>query len=656
MILKEGGNIFKDENGAEQTQRIDQASVAPTVKWLEKLTGIDFTKEKSEVDNMPVKWLGSTGRKTTSGDLDLLVNANEVSKDQLSAALEQWATQQGISADQVHNTKNFRSGWLMKTGNSVHFKTPIAGNPANGFVQTDFMFFNKPLWSQFVLQNDPTSQYKGATRNILINSIAKSMGYKLNQNDGIMDRATNQLISDDSNRVARMLLTPQATAADLYSVERILASLKTDPKRDAKLADFRDHMNREGTPLDENVSFNDVFWLARLRDRIINQGYRALVEAEQAGVGGKAKGIEHLEDLVFRYGTPGIQQALDIVQHAAAAPGETTTVKWDGKPAVIFGRKPDTGEFVLTDGSGFEAKGYDGLFTSPQAITANMAQRDANAAAKSNAATRVKELAPIYTRLWPMLNAALTKDFRGYVKGDLLYMNTPPVEDGRYVFTPNTVTYRIPANSALGKQIGASNVGVAMHTMYADRDAPRAPLQGVNFNPVPGLLLADPSTSVPQSIVPNAKAVAQLQNLVKTDGAKINAVFNPESLRALKITDLARLCVDYVNTKVGQPLTPQTLLPEFGKWLQTKVTASKYNNIAQYLNDPVRNAGLAAAFNAFILLHDIKENIRAQLDAQHPGQEGWVMATPAGYSKAVGRFNPDAFAAQNRARNNPQPA
>jgi hypothetical protein len=254
-----------------------------------------------------------------------------------------------------------------------------------------------------------------------------------------------------------------------------------------------------------------------------------------------------------------------------------------------------------------------------------------------------------------MLDAALPKDFRGYVKGDLLYMDTPPVENDRYVFTPNTVTYRIPANSTLGKRIGASQVGVAMHTMYADQTAPREPLRGVEFNPVPGLLLADPATSVPQSIVPDANKVKQLQNIVATQGANIDRLFDPAAMRDAKISDLARLCVDYVNTKVGQRLNPQTLLPEFGKWLQGKVTVPKYNNIANYVNEPQRQAGMAAAFQAFLLLHDIKEGIRSQLDAQHPGQEGWVMATPAGYSKAVGRFDSDAFAAQNRARNNPKP-
>jgi hypothetical protein len=49
-------------------------------------------------------------------------------------------------------------------------------------------------------------------------------------------------------------------------------------------------------------------------------------------------------------------------------------------------------------------------------------------------------------------------------------------------------------------------------------------------------------------------------------------------------------------------------------------------------------------------------DLLTQMDTQHPGQEGWVMATPAGYAKAVSRFDPNAFAAQNRMQNPPQQA
>jgi hypothetical protein len=441
--------------------------------------------------------------------------------------------------------------------------------------------------------------------------------------------------------VAAVVLGPGHTGRDLATVERIYAALQDDPKRDAKLADFREYLKREGLE-EPGIRETDVSWLARLRDRIVNQGMQALVEAEQAGVGGRAKGIEHLEDLVFRNGTAGIRQALAIVKQATQSPATTTTVKWDGKPAVIFGRKPSTGEFVLTDGSGFEAKGYDGLATSPAMMARIQQARGENR----------EGLIAIYAALFPVLEQALPDNFRGYVKGDLLYMQTPPVIAGNYVFKPNTVEYRIPVDSRLGQRIGNSSIGIAMHTMYADQGEPRQPLSRVSFNDVPGLLLIEPRTSVPQSLAANPEIVKQLNSIVRTQGRNIDTLFNPQELRAHKITDLARLAIDYVNTRVGQPLDRSTLLPEFGEWLQSRVTPQKFRNIVEYLRSPTSNtAAMSAAFAAFLLLNDLKEDLRRQLDAQHPGQEGWVMATPAGYAKAVGRFDPQAFAALNRQQN-----
>jgi hypothetical protein len=94
---------------------------------------------------------------------------------------------------------------------------------------------------------------------------------------------------------------------------------------------------------------------------------------------------------------------------------------------------------------------------------------------------------------------------------------------------------------------------------------------------------------------------------------------------------------------------------EFGQWLQGRVTPRKFNNIVEYLNNPSTNQeALSAAFVAFELLHELKVDLLRQADLQHPGQEGWVMATPAGYAKAVSRFDPNAFAAVNRAQNNPK--
>ena len=633
MYLSEGGNVFKDKQGQPLTQRINQADVPGTVQWLEALTGINFSAEIDSLTNTPGRWLGSTGKKPTSGDLDLAVDSNEVTKDQLANLLTQYVTSQGLDPRE----------WVKKAG-EVHFRTPVNGDPNQGYVQTDFMFFPNVEWGIFYYGGGANSAFKGMNRNVLMSSIAKQLGLKVGAN-GVISRTTNEVVSVNPDQTAKWLLGGRADRSNLQNVESIYAALANDPDRDAKLADFREYLKREGLQEPQTgMAESDANFLARLRDRIVNRGYVALVEAEQAGVGGRAKGIEHLEDLVFRRGTQGIKDALEIVGHATQQPS-TVTAKWDGKPAVIFGRKPATGEFVLTDGSGFEAKGYDGLATSPQ-MMANIQSR------RSGDRT---ELINLYSQLFPVLEASLPQGFRGYVKGDLLYMDTPPVVSGNYVFKPNTIEYKIPAKSALGQRIGNSTIGIAIHSMYADVGDARQPLSGVGFNPVPGLMLEKPAS--PRALQTELNAEKQLKAIIKNDGNNINTLFNPAELRAHKITDLAKLCVDFINTKVGTPLNGATLLPEFGDWLQTKVTPSKFRNIVEYLQSPTSNQqGLAAAFTAFILLHDVKMHLLQQADTEHPGQEGWVMATPAGYAKAVNRFDPNAFAAQNRAQNNPQQA
>jgi hypothetical protein len=642
MNIFEGGNVFKDKMGAPLTRRIKQGEIASTIKWLESVTGLDLHGVNDPGTNYPMKWLGSTGKKADSGDLDLAVELSDTTKPELKAHLDSY----------VSGQKQDPRDFVRLSGEAVHFKTPILGDANNGFVQTDFMFMPNIDWGSFFLAGGTDSQYKGMFRNVLMSSIAKAQGLKASAK-GITSRTTDSVITMDPDRAAEMLLGQGMKRGNLKNVESIYTALANHPDRDAKLKDFREYLAREGIKEPSTVAESDVNFLSRLRDRIVNQGMAPLIEAgsanpyqlyeaEAAGVGGRAKGIEHLEDLVFRNGAAGISQALTIAQQATEQPS-TVTAKWDGKPAVIWGRKPATGEFVLTDGSGFEAKGYDGLATSPRMMADIQNRRSGERSG----------LIQLYATLWPALEASLPPNFRGYVKGDLLYTDTPPVEAGNYVFRPNTIEYRIPVRSSLGQRIGASNIGIAVHSMYADTGEARQPLSGIKFNEVPGLMLERPAT--PSALTLDKNIVQQLKTIVRSQGANMKVLFNPAELRAQQVTDLFRLAVDFINTKVGGPLEPANqLIVEFGEWLQGRVTPRKFNNIVEYLKSPGTNQeALSAAFLAFELLHALKTDLLRQADTQHPGQEGWVMATPAGYAKAVNRFDPNAFAAQNRARNNP---
>lgn len=242
VLLSEGGNQFKDSNGTPLTRRIKKEEIEPTVKWLETVTKLDLHGGKSPQDGLPLHWLGSTGRKSDNGDLDLLVNQNTVTKEKLIEVLTKWVNKQPA-------TPNIPK-YITKSGISIHFLTPIKGDAKNGYVQTDFMFVSNPAWSHFSMHAPTNSSYKGADRAQLLNSMAKALGYKLNASEGIKDRETEEVISDNPDAVAKLLLNPKATRKDLASVETMLAALENDPKREDKLVAFRGFIGKSGRTVD----------------------------------------------------------------------------------------------------------------------------------------------------------------------------------------------------------------------------------------------------------------------------------------------------------------------------------------------------------------------------------------------------------------------
>lgn len=630
MILNEGGNVFKDTNGVIRTQRINRSDVEPTVAWLEKLTGLPL------MTNM----LGSTGQKPTSGDLDLAVDINKFSKEELDKKLSDWLIKSGVEPEDVHTKP---TGWVIKTGINVHFFTPIKGNPKNGYVQTDFMFLRKPGWSKFILRQDQDSDYKGASRNVLLNSMAKSMGLKLNQNDGIMRRDTNELVSDDPDVVAALLLGAGHTADDLGSVEKIMRALKNNTKRDDLIADWLAHMERNGTPYQGEVNENTgVPFMAKLRDRIVNQGMSVIVETPyNEYMLAEGARIAHPEDLVFDAGSAGAKSALQNLIATSKDPS-ATTVKWDGKPAVIFGRDAQ-GRFVLTDKSAFSATKYDGMAKSPKQLAQIMSLRKGDRT----------DLVNMYARIWPKVEKSLPVDFKGFVQADLLYSQTPPVKDGEYVFTPNTVTYQVPANSELGKRISKSSVGLAVHTLIPGVGQPGRPVDNLDLDPRSGVMAFGSKDQGIQTAKVDPAAFKQAQAKINKLAAPIDKLFAPESLRQLKISNLPDLMKQYINTKVREG-NYNNLVKGFGDWVRAKAP-TKADRILQWANE--NKQAFVGVFDIFLTITKIKNNLIGQFDNQakdvkasyatgDTGHEGYV----ANNLKFVDRFK---FSRANFAQNNP---
>ena len=246
MILNEGGNVFKDPNGQIATTRINKADVAPTLDWLEKVTGLE----------LKANTLGTTGLAPTSGDIDVAVDQAKLSKDQLVDVLSRWAIQ----------NKQDPKQWVRKSGVSVHFKTPIRGSAKNGYVQTDLMF-GDPDWMKWSLRGGEVgSEYKGSDRHVMIASIAKPQGYKWSHKAGLLNRETNEPITKDPNKIAELILGKGATANDLNSVETIHAKIKARSDYDQLVADVRDSFAKIGKSLPESAG--PIKWFRNLLNKI----------------------------------------------------------------------------------------------------------------------------------------------------------------------------------------------------------------------------------------------------------------------------------------------------------------------------------------------------------------------------------------------------
>ena len=757
MILKEGGNIFKDADGAPTTKRINRDSVDPTLLWLERITGLKHSDFK----------LGSTGIKDTSGDLDVAVDATKVNKQDLYDKLVAWKAKN-------HPDDDTRA-WVAKSGISVHFKTPINGKEENGFVQTDLMFGN-PEFMKFAYKGTGDGTvYKGAHRAIMIASIAKAKGAKWSPGKGIINRDTNELVASTPDDVAEFLLGPGGDPADLDSVESIVKKIKGQPNYAELTADAFSNFEKQGLPLPESrgmitgmiqakIRVDEKNIIGKVADKIggaaktAAAGFKAGYATSAAGKGGnpidiykkagggkttigqagdvaktvgnkitgnnitlvkgygtpqqrttkiaanrkdkiaqltknygwsifdpdkpiqvtdgartktiaainlkdfKKKGwtvvpakesiseaarIDHAEDLVYLQGSKGAMRALQSLRDMSQGGKGNVTLKWDGSPAVIFGRN-ENGEFVLTDKSGFVRKGGEGRTTDPEALKQDLLMRKGGV--NKDKPDRI-EFANNMAGVFPVFEKAVPEDYRGYFKGDLLYYNTPPVQDKNFVFKPNIVEYAIDVASDLGKKIAKSTAGVVVHRMV-DPDGSERALKDLDIFQGNSLLVVPPVTIEQPASVPNEE-VERLAKIIEKDAAAIDKLLDQNTLIQMKVKDFPKIIYAYMNSKVDSGL--DNLGRDFVKWLETsKVSRVKQQKIIEYIKQNMN--GWTSLFEVINGIMKVKNHIIADLDSRpgavksktdgKDGGEGYVLAHPGGDIKLVNRAG---FTAANRA-------
>ena len=251
--------------------------------------------------------------------------------------------------------------------------------------------------------------------------------------------------------------------------------------------------------------------------------------------------IQHAEDLVFWEGSKGAMRALNALKSLEGKGHKKVSIKWDGSPAVVLGRNED-GEFILTDKSGWSAKGYDGKVKSAEALEDMLLSRSGG---KNRDNPNYQAFAAKMKTIFDEYEKAVPEDFRGYFKGDLLYFTTPPVKNSNYVFKPNVVEYAVDVDSDLGKRIGASQTGVVIHRQMDLEGSESEVKDGDIFQGSEVLVVPPVSVEKPAEVTDSQ--TDELEQVIKQNARGLDELLNQDTLAQNKMKDFPNILYTYTN-------------------------------------------------------------------------------------------------------------
>ena len=167
--------------------------------------------------------------------------------------------------------------------------------------------------------------------------------------------------------------------------------------------------------------------------------------------------LEHIEDIILYDGFEGGKAVVEyfrgllLTLKGTSSEKMSVSVKWDGAPAVVCGINPDNGKFFVGTKSVF-AKNAKVNYTKKD-IAINHGTDD------------------LGQKLLKCLVHIKKIGMSGVYQGDLLFTDEDIIRkniEGKpnLTFTPNTITYAVPEQSELGKQIDRAKVGIIFHTTY----------------------------------------------------------------------------------------------------------------------------------------------------------------------------------------------
>jgi len=319
----------------------------------------------------------------------------------------------------------------------------------------------------------------------------------------------------------------------------------------------------------------------------------------------EAKGhLDHPEDLVFLGGSQGASNAVNAIETTVKNP-TAITIKWDGYPALIFGRGPD-GKFSIMDKHMFNKKDGSGrvVFSPEQFIKYDM-----------DRGVERTQLHQLISEIWPGLEKADRS--KGYYWGDLLFSQPlEPQRDGLYHFraNPNGISYTVDPDSEIGKELTGKQAAIVVHQFIppgAMSTDEATPLNGTigklknnsNVAIVPAKMPMTPKLRVDGNLVRNAKsAIAKYGKAV--DQLMTTA---PQAASAFQ-----SLFTTYINKRIVSK-NLENLVDGFMEYFNSRpMTDSMRNKLTQHIE--ANKEGLIGAFTIWVALYNLKMAVVEQLN------------------------------------------
>lgn len=288
------------------------------------------------------------------------------------------------------------------------------------------------------------------------------------------------------------------------------------------------------------------------------------------------KHLEHIEDEMFNWGSEGCHASVRFMKELIKMLGKKESsafmqTKWDGAPSVVCGIDPASGLFFVGNKSVFNKSGPKIAFS----------ERDVDVLYPDQPGLAIK-LKMAY-RYFSKLG------IRGVIQGDLMFTK----EDKKYervdgedliTFRPNTITYGIPKNHPIGKEVDLAEIGVVFHTHYTGSDlSTMSAGPGANvrtFSKIPQCVVIENDTpmhdiNVSQTILNQfSNSTSKIERMCQICGTFLNHLVENMGTTGDKKYHVASYIKQFFNSEIREGRAVQNIqsvMKSFGEFYHSKM-------------------------------------------------------------------------------------